>query len=112
MSGLRKLKHRMLDLDTFYHLEDLLLYVWILLNALDEDGVQVGCVVPAERKNIRMIRKFGENLWYCNGKKIDGYLKARLSGWRRRSIREWCVYVLADKGISLVGIISIGWECL
>jgi hypothetical protein len=78
MSGWRNLKQRMLDLDTFYHLEGLRLYVGIMLNATYEGGVQVGCVVLGERQYIQSIRKFREGLWFYNRKKIDEYSHSRI----------------------------------
>ncbi|WP_341356787.1 hypothetical protein [Rossellomorea sp. y25] len=46
-------------MDTFNHL-----YMWILLNALYEGGVQLGCVALGERPYIRSIGKFREDLFY------------------------------------------------
>ncbi|MEI2666121.1 hypothetical protein [Rossellomorea sp. LJF3] len=59
MSRWRKLNHWMLDLDTFYHL-----YLLILLNAMYEGGVQLGCVVLGERPYIRSIGKIREDLFF------------------------------------------------
>jgi hypothetical protein len=58
----RNFNQWMFDLDTFYRLEVLHLYVWILLNAMYEGGVQLGCVVLGERQYIRSIGKFREDL--------------------------------------------------
>ncbi|TMU85868.1 hypothetical protein FGG79_11775 [Bacillus sp. BHET2] len=95
MSGWRKLEQEMLDLETFYHPEDLRLYVWILLNATYQGGVQVGGVVLGERQYIRSIRKLREDLWYYNGKKIDEYSNSRI----QRSIKrlEECGLLKAEK---------------
>jgi hypothetical protein len=59
MSRWRKLNHWMLDLDTFYHL-----YLLILLNAMYEGGVQLGCVVLGERPYIRSNGKIRGNLFF------------------------------------------------
>jgi hypothetical protein len=58
MDRWRNLNQWMFDLDTFKHL-----YIWILLNAMYEGGVQLGCVVLGERQYIRSIGKFRENLF-------------------------------------------------
>ncbi|WP_226673467.1 hypothetical protein [Rossellomorea aquimaris] len=62
MSRCRKLNQWKFDLDTFYHLKGLHLYVWILLNAIYEGGVHLGCVVLGKRLYIRSIVKFREAL--------------------------------------------------
>ncbi|WP_282139185.1 hypothetical protein [Rossellomorea aquimaris] len=59
MSRRRNLNQCMFDLDTFYHL-----YLWILLNAMYEGGVQLGCVVLGEMPYIRSIGKFREDLLF------------------------------------------------
>ncbi|QHE62599.1 hypothetical protein FHE72_17385 [Rossellomorea vietnamensis] len=62
MSRWRNLNQRIFNMDIFFHLEGLQLYLWILLNAMYEDGVQLGCVVLGERLYIRPIAKFQEAL--------------------------------------------------
>ncbi|MCC5801838.1 hypothetical protein [Rossellomorea vietnamensis] len=59
MSRWRKLNQWMLDLDTFYHL-----YLLILLNAMYEGGVKLGCVVLGERQYIRSIGKIREDMFF------------------------------------------------
>ncbi|UXH43976.1 hypothetical protein N5C46_20430 [Rossellomorea vietnamensis] len=59
MSRWRNLNQWMFDLDTFYHLN-----LWILLNAMYEGGVQLGCVVLGERPYIRSIGKIREDLFF------------------------------------------------
>ncbi|NMH67902.1 hypothetical protein HF072_03770 [Bacillus sp. RO3] len=53
MSGWRKLEQEMVEMETFYLPEDLRLYVWILLNATYQGGVQIGGVVLGERQYVR-----------------------------------------------------------
>ncbi|MCA1063871.1 hypothetical protein QTG56_01415 [Rossellomorea sp. AcN35-11] len=95
MNGWRKLEQEILDLETFHHPEDLRLYVWILLNATYQGGVQVGGVVLGERQYIRSLRKLREDLWFYNGKKIDEYSNSRI----QRSIKrlEECGWLKAEK---------------
>jgi hypothetical protein len=64
MSIWKNFNQWMFDLDTPYHLEGLHLYVWILLNAMYEGGVQLGCVVLGERQCIQSIGKFREDLFF------------------------------------------------
>jgi hypothetical protein len=64
MSRLRNINQWMFDMDAFYHLEGLHLYAWILLNAMYEGGVQLGCVVFGARPYIRSNGKFREVLFY------------------------------------------------
>jgi hypothetical protein len=59
MDRWRNLYQSMFDLDTFYHL-----YLWILLNAMYEGRVQLGCVVLGERQYIRSIEKFREGRFF------------------------------------------------
>lgn len=59
MSRWRNLNQWMFDLDTFYHL-----YLWILLNAMYEGGVQLGCLVLGERPYIRLIGQIREDLFF------------------------------------------------
>ncbi|UTE76763.1 hypothetical protein [Rossellomorea sp. KS-H15a] len=75
MSRWRKLNHWMLDLDTFYHL-----YLLILLNAMYEGGVQLGCVVLGEGHYIRSIGRTREDLFlkvrirpFCKGLVSERY---------------------------------------
>jgi hypothetical protein len=82
MSGWRQLKQRMLDLNKYYHPENILLYTWILLNA----EVQVDCVVLMESKYIRSIRKFREDLLFYNGKKFKEHWH-----WRIQPSSKWSV---------------------
>ncbi|MCA1057565.1 hypothetical protein LCL96_01370 [Rossellomorea aquimaris] len=58
MSRWRNLNKWISDLSTFYYL-----YLWILLNAMYEGGVQLGCVVLGERPYIRSIGKIREDLF-------------------------------------------------
>ncbi|MBW3111592.1 hypothetical protein KYJ26_07110 [Bacillus sp. MCCB 382] len=59
MDRWRNLNQWMFDLDTFNHL-----YIWILLNAMYEGLVQLGCMVIDGRPYIRSIGKFREDLLY------------------------------------------------
>jgi hypothetical protein len=59
MDRWRNLNQWMFDLETFNHL-----YMWILLHAMYEGRVQLGCVVFGERPYIRSIGKFPEDLFY------------------------------------------------
>lgn len=59
MDRWRNLIQWRLDLDTFNHL-----YMWVLLNAMYEGRVQLGCVVLGEGQYIRSIGKFREDLFY------------------------------------------------
>ncbi|MDX8345803.1 hypothetical protein [Rossellomorea sp. YZS02] len=64
MSRWRNLNQWMLDLDKFYHLEGIYLYMWILLITMYEGEVQLGCVVLGEKQYIRSIGKFREDLFF------------------------------------------------
>jgi hypothetical protein len=59
MDRWRNLNQWMFDLDTFYHL-----YLWILLNATYEGGVQLMCLVLSERQYIRSIEKIRDDLFF------------------------------------------------
>ncbi|PFG05240.1 hypothetical protein [Bacillus sp. es.034] len=59
MDRWRNLNQWIFDLDTFNHL-----YMWILLNAIYDGEVQLGCVVLGEMPFIRSIGKFREDLLY------------------------------------------------
>jgi hypothetical protein len=83
MSGWRKIKQKILELDTFYHLEYLLLYVWILLNATYQGGVQVGCVV-LEKGSISS--RSGRICCFKVGRRLTSIRSLRLIGWNRRSL--------------------------
>lgn len=64
MERWRNLNQWVFDLDTFYHLEGLHLYVWILLNVMYKGGVQLGCVVLfGERQYIQSVGKIREDLF-------------------------------------------------
>jgi hypothetical protein len=93
MSGWRKLKQRMFDLDTFYPLEDLRLCVWILVITTYEGGIQVGCMVLGEMQYIPSIWKFREILWFYNRKKIDESSHSRIQHLINRL--EWEKYKYA-----------------
>jgi hypothetical protein len=86
---------------TFY-----LLYLWILLNAMYDGGVQLGCVVLGESQYIRSIGKFREDLFF----------KVRMRPFCKRldtkKYEYGGVYTFKPMNDSLVGIISIGWGCL
>lgn len=59
MSRWRNINQWMFDLDTFYHLD-----LWILLNAMYDGGVQLGCVVLGEGNYIRSIGRTREDLFF------------------------------------------------
>jgi hypothetical protein len=59
MDRWRNLNQRIFDWDTFNHL-----YMWILLNAMYESRVQLGCVVVGERQYISSIGKYREDLFF------------------------------------------------
>ncbi len=73
MSSWRNLNQWIFHLDTFYHL-----YLWILLNAMYDGRVQLGCVVLGERHYIRSIGKFREDLFFI--------VRMRPFCWSRRSM--------------------------
>ncbi|PFA69837.1 hypothetical protein CN378_03455 [Bacillus sp. AFS015802] len=77
MSRWRNLNQWMSDLNTFYHL-----YLWILLNAMYEGGVQLRCVVLGERKYIRSIEKIRDDLFF----------KLRMRPFCKRLKSEKCEY--------------------
>ncbi|WP_406686530.1 hypothetical protein [Rossellomorea vietnamensis] len=59
MSRWRNLNQWMFDLHTFYHL-----YLWVLLNAMYDGRVQLGCVVLGEGYYIRSIGRTREDLFF------------------------------------------------
>jgi hypothetical protein len=75
MDRWRNLNQWIFDLDTINHL-----YLWILLNAMYEGRVQLGCVMIGERQYIPSIGKFRENLFF----KVR--MKPFVRGWIRRSM--------------------------
>jgi hypothetical protein len=64
MSRWRNLNQWMFDLYTFYYLEGLHLYVWILLNVMYVGQVQLGSILFGARPDIQSIGKFREVLFF------------------------------------------------
>jgi hypothetical protein len=99
MDRWKNLNQWMFDLDSFNHL-----YMWILLNAMYEGGVQLGSVMIGERQYIPLIGRFGEDLFF----------KVRMKPFCKRldskKYEYGGVYTFKPMNNLLMWIISIGWD--